>query len=144
MQQRTSSRHQSLLLPFAVSLWHKSRLLPYYWAPLGLNDIFWVFDFEYSTLMKVLRGEEMPGIGSGKSLKSGPDDNVFVFFSGHGQKGLLCSGVKILIVIITSRQQIWTRRSWICILIRNISTWSFTSNLAGRGPFSRYLAIRYR
>ncbi|CAF1355376.1 unnamed protein product, partial [Rotaria sordida] len=39
--------------------------------------------------------EEMRGIGSGKVLESGPDDNVFVFFTDHGAVGLVAfpSGV---------------------------------------------------
>ncbi|CAF1349698.1 unnamed protein product, partial [Rotaria sp. Silwood1] len=31
----------------------------------------------------------MRGIGSGKVLESGPDDNVFVFFTDHGAVGLV-------------------------------------------------------
>jgi len=40
--------------------------------------------------IKILTGEDMSGIGSGKSLKSGPDDNVFVFFDDHGSEGAIC------------------------------------------------------
>jgi len=32
----------------------------------------------------------MAGIGSGKVLKSGPNDNVFINFSDHGGTGLIC------------------------------------------------------
>ena len=39
--------------------------------------------------LKVLRGEET-GVGTGKTLRSGPNDNVFVYYSGHGDKGFLC------------------------------------------------------
>jgi legumain len=40
--------------------------------------------------IKILTGTDMTGIGSGKSLKSGPDDNVFVFFDDHGSEGAIC------------------------------------------------------
>jgi len=40
--------------------------------------------------MKILTGEDMTGIGSGKSLKSTADDNVFVFFDDHGSEGSIC------------------------------------------------------
>ncbi|CAF1050013.1 unnamed protein product [Rotaria sordida] len=33
--------------------------------------------------------DEMKGIGSGKVLESGPDDNVFVYFTDHGATGLI-------------------------------------------------------
>lgn len=36
----------------------------------------------------VLLGREMK-VGSGKTLRSGPDDNVFVFYSGHGNFDLI-------------------------------------------------------
>jgi len=41
--------------------------------------------------MNVLLGkkDEMKGIGSGKVLESGPDDNVFVYFTDHGAVGLV-------------------------------------------------------
>lgn len=41
--------------------------------------------------LKVLKGqaEEMKGVGSGKVLQSGPNDNVFVFFSDHGGPGII-------------------------------------------------------
>merc|ERR1711862_568136 len=32
----------------------------------------------------------LTGTATGKNLNSGPDDNVFVFFSGHGGAGLIC------------------------------------------------------
>jgi len=40
--------------------------------------------------LKILTGDDMTGIGSGKSLKSGPEDNVFVFFDDHGSEGSIC------------------------------------------------------
>lgn len=39
--------------------------------------------------IKILTGKKMT-VGSGKSLESGPDDNVFVFFDDHGSEGALC------------------------------------------------------
>ena len=41
--------------------------------------------------MNVLTGNEtaMNGIGSGKVLKSGPNDHVFIFFSDHGAPNLI-------------------------------------------------------
>ncbi|KAK1339439.1 hypothetical protein QTO34_020122 [Cnephaeus nilssonii] len=41
--------------------------------------------------LAVLRGDEeaVKGIGSGKVLKSGPRDHVFVYFTDHGATGLL-------------------------------------------------------
>lgn len=41
------------------------------------------------TFIKILTGEKMT-VGSGKSLLSGPDDNVFVFFDDHGSEGAMC------------------------------------------------------
>jgi len=42
------------------------------------------------TFIKILSGNDMSGIGSGKTLKSGPNDNVFVFFDDHGSQGSIC------------------------------------------------------
>jgi len=39
---------------------------------------------------KILNGDDMTGTGSGKSLKSGPDDNVFIFFDDHGSETAMC------------------------------------------------------
>jgi legumain len=38
--------------------------------------------------LKVLAGEKMT-VGSGKTLETGPQDNIFVFFSDHGATGIL-------------------------------------------------------
>merc|ERR1711970_1095978 len=47
--------------------------------------------------LKVLQGEHVDGSsGSGKTLKSGPNDNVFVYFTDHGAKGLVAFGQDIL------------------------------------------------
>lgn len=39
--------------------------------------------------LKILRGENMTGIGSGKTLNTGPNDRIFVFWSDHGGPGVL-------------------------------------------------------
>ncbi|GFT20581.1 legumain [Nephila pilipes] len=41
--------------------------------------------------MAVLRGDEetVAGVGSGKVLKSGPNDHVFVYFADHGAPGII-------------------------------------------------------
>jgi legumain len=44
-------------------------------------------------VVQVLAGESMVGIGSGKTLQSGPDDHVFVFYSDHGATGLVAMPV---------------------------------------------------
>lgn len=42
-----------------------------------------------ANLVKVLTGEDMTGIGSGKTLKSTAEDNVFIFYDDHGNTGIL-------------------------------------------------------
>jgi legumain len=50
-----------------------------------------------SNFLNVLLGKDMTGIGSGKTLKSGPNDRVFIFFSDHGAPGLVAfPGFKML------------------------------------------------
>jgi len=39
--------------------------------------------------LKILQGQSMKGIGSGKVIKSGPNDHVFVNFVDHGATGLV-------------------------------------------------------
>jgi len=47
--------------------------------------------------LQVLQGEKVDGIfGSGKTLLSGPNDNVFVYFTDHGAKGLVAFGESVL------------------------------------------------
>jgi len=47
--------------------------------------------------LKVLKGEAVEGTaGSGKTLNSGPNDNVFVYFADHGAKGLVAFGDDLL------------------------------------------------
>lgn len=43
------------------------------------------------TFLNVLQGKSdaVKGMGSGKVIKSGPNDNVFVFFSDHGAPGIV-------------------------------------------------------
>jgi legumain len=43
-----------------------------------------------ANFLKLLHGQDMSGIGSGKSLKSGPNDKVFIFFTDHGGPGIIC------------------------------------------------------
>lgn len=45
-------------------------------------------DVTPENFLKIMQGEEMK-VGSGKTIKSGPDDEVFVFFSDHGATGLI-------------------------------------------------------
>ncbi|XP_046848645.1 legumain-like [Xenia sp. Carnegie-2017] len=48
-------------------------------------------DVTPKNFLNVLKGEKaaMSGIGSGKVIDSGPDDDVFVYFADHGAPGLL-------------------------------------------------------
>uniref|UniRef100_A0A8D2M770 Legumain n=1 Tax=Zonotrichia albicollis TaxID=44394 RepID=A0A8D2M770_ZONAL len=48
-------------------------------------------DVTPKNFLAVLRGDEeaVKGVGSGKVLKSGPKDHVFVYFTDHGAPGLL-------------------------------------------------------
>jgi legumain len=47
--------------------------------------------------LNVITGKNMDGIGSGKTLKSGPEDRVFIYFSDHGAPGLVAfPGFKML------------------------------------------------
>ncbi|KAI8487685.1 hypothetical protein Bbelb_346780 [Branchiostoma belcheri] len=48
-------------------------------------------DVTPDNFLNVLKGnkEAMAGIGSGKVLQSGPEDNVFVFFTDHGAPNLI-------------------------------------------------------
>merc|ERR1712002_1065530 len=45
--------------------------------------------------LKVLQGEKVAG-SSGKTLRSGPADNIFVYFADHGAKGLVAFGKEVL------------------------------------------------
>ena len=46
-------------------------------------------DVTPKNFLKILRGENMTGVGSGKTLKSTKDDHVFVYFADHGAPGLI-------------------------------------------------------
>lgn len=47
--------------------------------------------------LQVLKGEKIDtAFGTGKTLKSGPNDNVFVYFADHGAKGLVGFGENLL------------------------------------------------
>jgi len=47
--------------------------------------------------LQILRGEKINGnFGTGKTLLSGPNDNVFVYFTDHGAKGLVAFGENLL------------------------------------------------
>ncbi|XP_003379813.1 legumain [Trichinella spiralis] len=49
-------------------------------------------DVNVNNFMKILLGKEkeMQHIGSGKVIKSGPDDHIFINFVDHGGRGILC------------------------------------------------------
>lgn len=47
-------------------------------------------DVTPENFLKVITGEDMTGIGSGKTLQSTTDDNVFFYFSDHGGDNILC------------------------------------------------------
>lgn len=54
-------------------------------------------DVTPDNFLSVLMGKDMSGTGSGKTLKSGPKDRVFIFFSDHGAPGLVAfPGFKML------------------------------------------------
>lgn len=48
-------------------------------------------DVTPENFLKILQGdkEAMKGIGSGKVIESGPDDNVFVYFADHGAPNII-------------------------------------------------------
>merc|ERR1712223_2300307 len=47
--------------------------------------------------LQVLKGEKIDGaFGTGKTLNSGPKDNIFVYFADHGAKGLVAFGQDVL------------------------------------------------
>eukprot|EP00090_Calanus_glacialis_P034071 TRINITY_DN5688_c0_g1_i1.p1 TRINITY_DN5688_c0_g1~~TRINITY_DN5688_c0_g1_i1.p1 ORF type:complete len:453 (-),score=129.03 TRINITY_DN5688_c0_g1_i1:165-1523(-) len=47
--------------------------------------------------LQVLKGEKVDGaFGSGKTLNSGANDNIFVYFADHGAKGLVAFGENTL------------------------------------------------
>jgi len=42
-----------------------------------------------SNFLRILSGQSMAGIGSGRTVQSTAEDNIFVFFSDHGATGLI-------------------------------------------------------
>jgi len=46
--------------------------------------------------LQVLQGEKIEGMPGGKTLDSGPNDNIFVYFADHGAKGLVAFGEEVL------------------------------------------------
>ncbi|XP_030873296.1 legumain-like [Leptonychotes weddellii] len=58
---------------------------------LGFPHMDFVMDVTPQNFLAVLRGDEeaVKGKGSGKVLKSGPRDHVFVYFTDHGAAGIL-------------------------------------------------------
>jgi len=46
-------------------------------------------DVTPENFLKILQGKDMTGIGSGKTLKSTKDDNVFVYFADHGAPNII-------------------------------------------------------
>jgi len=72
--------------------------------PAG-NDVYAGVPHDYNgadvtptNFLNVLLGkkEEMRGVGSGKVLESGPDDNVFIFYTDHGAVGLVAFPTGVL------------------------------------------------
>ncbi|KER19104.1 hypothetical protein T265_15659 [Opisthorchis viverrini] len=49
----------------------------------------WIYDVTRENFVKVLKGDQKLAANKKKVLKSGPDDNVFIFYSGHGLKSLI-------------------------------------------------------
>jgi len=46
-------------------------------------------DVTPENFLKILQGEDMTGIGSGKTIASGADDFVFVYFADHGAPNII-------------------------------------------------------
>lgn len=46
-------------------------------------------DVTAQNFLKILQGQDMTGIGSGKTIKSTKDDHVFVYFADHGAPNLI-------------------------------------------------------
>lgn len=53
-------------------------------------------DVNPSNFIKILTGQNMTGTGSGKTIKSGPDDFLFVYFADHGSTGVIAFPEKML------------------------------------------------
>lgn len=46
-------------------------------------------DVTAENFLKILTGQPMRGIGSGKTLQSTEKDNVFIYYADHGATGLV-------------------------------------------------------
>lgn len=46
-------------------------------------------DVTPENFLNVLQGKDMKGVGTGKSIRSGPNDHVFVYFADHGGTGII-------------------------------------------------------
>lgn len=53
----------------------------------GIHVDYKGFDVTAANVLAVLRGDPMEGVGSGRTIASGPDDRVFFFYSDHGATG---------------------------------------------------------
>ena len=49
-------------------------------------------NYTLANFWNVLNGESMDGVGSGKTLASGPNDFVFIFYADHGTNGYVLFG----------------------------------------------------
>ena len=47
-------------------------------------------EVNWRSFLAILSGQNMTGYGSGKTIKSGPNDHIFVYFADHGAPGVLC------------------------------------------------------
>lgn len=50
-------------------------------------------DVTAANFLKILSGHDMTGTGSGKTIKSGPNSKIFVYFADHGAPGLVAMPV---------------------------------------------------
>eukprot|EP00818_Percolomonas_sp_WS_P010683 CAMPEP_0117436788 /NCGR_PEP_ID=MMETSP0759-20121206/1187_1 /TAXON_ID=63605 /ORGANISM="Percolomonas cosmopolitus, Strain WS" /LENGTH=360 /DNA_ID=CAMNT_0005228397 /DNA_START=583 /DNA_END=1665 /DNA_ORIENTATION=+ len=50
-------------------------------------------DVTAANFMKILSGQDMTGVGSGKTIKSDSNSNIFVYFADHGSVGLIAMPV---------------------------------------------------
>lgn len=53
-------------------------------------------DVTPENFLKIMQGEDMTGVGSGKTLHSGPNDRVFVYFADHGGTGIIAFPMGLL------------------------------------------------
>ncbi|GAB6026338.1 hypothetical protein CHUAL_012541 [Chamberlinius hualienensis] len=74
--------------PFPGKIFNKPGYVDVYH---GVKKDYTGSDVTSKNFLNVLLGDEsaMTGIGSGRVLKSGPNDHVFIFYSDHGATGLV-------------------------------------------------------